>query len=96
MTGGFAVPYFAATPEGWEALRELADDADELPSYDIAAAEIAELSEQQPLELLILDPAAVHRMRDWCHANGHRLDHRGRVAWLAHMSLALNVTVGSA
>jgi hypothetical protein len=86
VTGGFGVPYFSATEAGWATLLDLADDA----------AEIAELLQHQPLELLILDPAAVHRMAEWCRANGHRLDHAGRARWLAHMTLALNTTAGSA
>jgi hypothetical protein len=96
MTSHVAVPFFCATEAGWAVLLSLADDADELPSYAAAAAEIDELLQEQPLELLILDVTAVHAMAEWCRANGHRLDHAGRAAWLLHMSLALNITMGSA
>jgi hypothetical protein len=96
MTSHPGVPYFAATESGWATLLDLADDASELPPYAVAQAEIAELLQEQPLELLILDVASVHAMADWCRANGYRLNHRGRAAWLLHMSLALNVTAGSA
>jgi hypothetical protein len=77
-------------------LLDLADDAAELPPYAAAAAEIAELLQHEPLELLVLDPLAVHRMADWCRAHGFKLDHTGRARWLAHMSLALNMPAGSA
>jgi hypothetical protein len=89
-TGGLAFTCYDRA--GWALMRELADDRDELPAWEEVEPHITLMRDSPGLDLVMFDAATVRAAYHWCAANGRRLDHDGRVAFLKRTAALFHAT----